>query len=119
MAVIEVDVTLETDQNGVQEAVPHLPPVMFRPDSVHYRSKDGTVRIVFDSPELSHSPTGRRSPFLDGNGREIMSISSSDKPVQLKTPGVFFCHCFLTPPGKPEIGWGATALQSGGNHVVK
>jgi hypothetical protein len=119
MAVIEVDVTLETDRNGVQEAVPHLPPVMFRPDSVHYRSKDGKVRIVFDSPELSHSPTGKRSPFLDANGNEILSISSSDNPVQLKNPGVFFCHCFLTPPGKAEIGWGSTTPQSGGNHIVK
>ncbi len=107
-AVIEVDVTLDT-VDGVQEAVPHLPPDgMRRPQTVHYSTKvpGATVRIEFSAPELSHSPTGSSSPFLDANRKAISTIRSSNPPLALKNSGVFFCKCFLTLPGGKEIGWG-------------
>jgi hypothetical protein len=104
----QVVARLVTDAQG-QHAVPAIPVVMTVGDTVDYSSPDGSVRIEFDTS----------SPYLDAAGKDKMNVTAADSPIQLDKPGEFFCHCFITPPGKTEVGWGLNSPSSGGNHVVR
>lgn len=114
----EVDIDLKQDPNGFHAVPRNIPGIVHVGETVHYRSKDGSVRITFDDVD-STGQSSFRSPFLDSTGSEKRSISSTDAPIAASNKGNFFCRCFITPPGGKEIGWGPNSLLSGGNHVVR
>jgi len=116
----EIDVNLEMHSDGFTHAVPrNIPEIMFQGETVHYRSTDGEVSIEFSERDLSHAGSSFCSPFLDTNGGEKTVISSTEGPIKLSNRGIFFCHCFITPPGGAKIGWSPDSPLSGGNTVVK
>jgi hypothetical protein len=115
----EVDVDVVNRSDGPHAEPRNLPPFMHQEETVHYRSKDDAVRIVFQDLDFSEAHRPFHSPFLDSNGKEVLSISSNDAPIKASNMGIYFCHCFITPPGGKEIGWSKTSPNSGGNHVVK
>jgi hypothetical protein len=113
----EIHAKLEQDKNGQQHAVlPDMPKSMAKGQTVHYSSADGDVRIeFFDDNNLPSL-----SPFLEPNGSVKTVITSAEPPIKLSKSGEFFCHCFITPPGKARIGWNKLdSPQSGGNHHVQ
>jgi hypothetical protein len=116
----EINVLLVTDpKTGQQTALPDIPTNLVVEDTVHYGSIFGAVRIEFNEPDHAHTPSLAHSPFVDASGVEQTVVRDTDPPLVLRNPGIFFCHCFLTPPGKPEIGWGPNSPLSGGDHVVR
>ena len=118
-ADFEIVANLVRDNNGQQHAVPDIPAHIKLGKTVHYSSPDGEVTIEFRDDNSSPS----LSPFLNPNGSEKIDISSNEPPIKLSKPGTFFCHCFITPPGKAKadrIGWDKlNSPKSGGNHVVQ
>ena len=114
----EVDVDLKKDSNGLHAVPRNIPAIVHVGETVHYSSKDGLVTITFDNVDSTGQST-LHSPFLDSNGNEKRSISSTDGPIAASNKGDFFCHCFITPPGQQPIGWGPNSPLSGGNHVVR
>ncbi len=118
-ADFEIVANLVRDNNGQQHAVPNIPPIMNFEKTVHYSSPDGEVTIEFRDDNNSPS----LSPFLNPNGSEKIEISSNEPPIELSKRGKFFCHCFITPPGKGKadrIGWDKlNSPKSGGNHDVQ
>lgn len=88
-------------------AIPELPPegVLQVNDFVTYLSRDGAARVVFDT---NGSPFGGL-PDEIRNGERRLVVNS----------GHFFCKCFITPAGKPEVGWAEDKPRSGGDHDVK
>ncbi|SRR5216683_6362460 len=115
-ADLEIVANLVQDKNGQQHAVPNIPLIMKFGETVHYSSADGEVTIEFRDDNNLPS----LSPFLDPNGSEKIEISSNEPPIKLSKRGQFFCHCFITPPGKARIGWDKlNSPQSGGNHDVQ
>jgi hypothetical protein len=119
----EIDVNLEKDSDGILHAIPrNIPEIMFQGKTAHFRSMDGEVTIEFNESDLSDAHSTFHSPFLDLSGNQKTVISSMDGPIPLSNKGIFFCHCFITPPGSlpaARIGWGPNSPQSGGNAVVK
>lgn len=117
----EVDIDLKQDANGRHAVPQNIPAILHVGETVHYRSKDGLVTITFDDVDGT-GQSSFRSPFLDTQGNEKTTISSSDGPIAVSNRGDFFCHCFITPPtppGQQPIGWGPNSPLSGGNHVVR
>jgi hypothetical protein len=110
----EIHAKLVTDKDG-QHAVPDIPKNMEVGDTVHYSSPDGEVRIEF----FGHKNLPPLSPFLEPNGSVKTVITSKEPPIKLSEKGEFFCHCFITPPGKDPIGWRSNDPLSGGNHEVR
>jgi hypothetical protein len=112
----EIHAKLVTDKHG-QHAVPDIPKSMAVGDTVHYSSADGEVRIEFFDEKGSPS----LSPFLEPNGSVKTVITSKEPPIKLSKAGNFFCHCFITPPGRDAaaIGWRPGDPLSGGNHDVQ
>jgi hypothetical protein len=115
----EINVLLVTDSNGQQNAVPDIPTNLVVGDTVHYGSIFGAVRIEFRDPDNAHTASIFQSPFVDASGSQKTVVRDTDPPQELRNAGIFFCHCFLKPPGKPEIGWGPNSPLSGGDHVVR
>jgi hypothetical protein len=110
----EIHAKLVTDKDG-QHAVLDIPKSMATGETVHYSSADGDVRIeFFDDNNLPSL-----SPFLEPNGSVKTVITSKEPPIKLSKQGNFFCHCFITPPGKAPIGWRRGDPLSGGNHDVQ
>ena len=103
------------DSNGHKHAVPDIHNPMKFEDTVHYSSPDGEVRIEF----FGHKNLPPLSPFLEPNGSVKTVITSKEPPIKLSEKGEFFCHCFITPPGKDPIGWRSNDPLSGGNHEVR
>ena len=110
----EIHAKLVTDKDG-QHAVLDIPKSMLKGETVHYSSPDGDVRIEFFDEKGSPS----LSPFLEPNGSVKTVITSAESPIKLSEKGNFFCHCFITPPGKAPIGWRPNDPLSGGNHDVR
>jgi hypothetical protein len=113
----EILAKLVQDNNGQQHAVlPDIPKSMINGETVHYSSADGEVTIEFRDDNNLPS----LSPFLEPNGSVKTVITSAEPPITLSKRGHFFCHCFITPPGKARIGWDKlNSPQSGGNHDVQ
>jgi hypothetical protein len=116
----EIDVLLVTDANGSHAVPQNMPRTMSPGDTVRYISSNtnGEVTITFHDISPSSVPPNLRSPFV-ANGVEKTEISSNEGPVTVTNRGIFFCHCFITEPGKDPVGWGPNSPQSGGNHEVK
>lgn len=84
-----------------------VPGLMEVGDTVRYFSKDGAARVEFTDA----SPFGNDAPdSVPGGETRTLTVG-----------GIFFCKCFVTPPGnKLEIGWfEGEEPQSGGDHDVK
>jgi hypothetical protein len=91
-----------------KHATPSIPEFMRVNDTVRYSSPDGDIRVKFE----------HGSPFIDANGDTLTEIHGSETLTLLKE-GKFFCECFITPPGKVEVGWDPiNSPQSGGEHNV-
>jgi|RhiMethySRZTD1v2_1073278.scaffolds.fasta_scaffold680311_2 hypothetical protein len=92
---------IEITRNGDQVRLPNPMPEMHVHDTVHYRFRNGLVKIDFAG----------RSPF----DKDV--ITSKNGPMELMRPGNFNCHCTITPEGEKDIGWPGDS-EAGGDHVI-
>jgi len=118
-----IDVDLVEDGQKQKHAVPrNIQNPMFVGDTVKYQSRDGLVTVEFKELDLSPAHSLLHSPFADSSGKEITVITSANGALPLTNKGIFFCRCFITPPGQPaaaRIGWTPNSPGSGGNHDVR
>jgi hypothetical protein len=102
----EITITLQ----GNNALPPDPIPTMAVGETVLYKSNvPGEVRIEFPGP----------SPFRTDD--EVMTSVPGGVVLTLVSGsrgGTLECHCFITPKGGQELGWGPNSPLSGGHHKV-
>jgi hypothetical protein len=102
----EITITLQ----GNNALPPDPLPIMAVGETVLYKSSvPGEVRIQFSD----------RSPFRTDD--EVMTSVPGGVVLTLLSGsrgGFLECHCFITPKGGQEVGWGPDSPLSGGRHKV-
>jgi hypothetical protein len=106
----EIEITLAGGYVSPPNPMPH----MHVGQTVRYSSKPKTAgEVTIQFPE--------RSPFRDDNvtgtevtGGVIMILVSDSGGGELTLPS----HCFITPPGRPRVGWSTITPGAGGNVKV-
>jgi hypothetical protein len=101
----EIKINLDGEYAAPAEPIPF----MWVGDTVRYWSDGGEVRIVFPdrSPYRADDVTKSYVP-----GAVILTLVTANE-----TEG-FMGRCYITPPGKAEVGWSPDYPAAGGVHRV-